>query len=465
MARYLTMFLTGAALLLGGFAGFTLIIDPYDVVGAPRIEGVNARKTRTHEDGGRITKSHRILTTQAGALLLGNSRIVDGFPAEVADWPGELLNAGMRGANGFEIARTMVVGARNPAVRCIVIGLDLDDFDIRAKAKATYWITALPDANRLAGLTRMALSPHAFARALQTYEDNRTGGAEEAPWKESYPAGWQHQRFENALEGTLGYYRAYTYDPERFAFLARAAQGARAAGIQLIFFTHPVHAYREAAMDAAGLEEARDRLRADLAELAKGLSDGEVRKPCLEGPAAQFWDFSGYQSLAVVPPPGPKQSKTHYWYHEPHHYRETAGREILAQIAGRGEVEDFGLLVEPDIADGLAVKARNRARAWRERDEYGAKVWARLGAMSDQGGERGSFGSISTGMICARWSAMCDFWKKGRIGVESGARGPYTAALHAFGAWPNGKAAVFGTEDWRFEPSRPSHSLLKTRFS
>ena len=177
MRRYALTFGIVLAALLFGFAGFNSLVDPFDITGAPDIDGVNERRSRIYGDGGRVHSADLMARGAAASVLLGSSRTVDGFPREPEDWPGGIANAGMRGTNIFELSQAMLLAARDPDLRCIVIGLDLDEFGTHSKAKATYWLSALADGRRSWAFARVALSPNTFAASVQTIADNLTGGS------------------------------------------------------------------------------------------------------------------------------------------------------------------------------------------------------------------------------------------------------------------------------------------------
>lgn len=386
MTRHLTALLVVFTLLTGAFAGFIAFIDPYDVVGGPRVRGLNAEKTRTHEDGARVTASHRLLTTSARAALLGNSRVVDGFPDDLSGWPGGMINAGMRGSNAFEIARAAVVAGQNPAIECLVIGVDLDDFSAHGAPKATYWISTLPDASRLASLVRVSLSPSAFARALQTLDDNVTGAREPPRWRDAYAPGWQREdRFDASLEGTFAHYRGFEYDPERMAFFVRALEGLNAAGVQTVVYLHPLYASREEAMVRAGARPDHVAMRAALARAEAAAATPEAPGACATGPMLQVWDFSGFEPISTVAPPGPAQAESHPYWHEPAHYAPAVGAAMLDRLAGRtreGLFAPEGFGARLDDLDALEAAAMARRETWITTDAYGRWTTARLDALA-----------------------------------------------------------------------------------
>ena len=351
--------------LLAGFGGFNLLVDPYDVIDGPAIDGFNARKTRTHEDGGRITASHRIVVGGMGSAVFGSSRTVDGFPRFVDDWRGAgpdsaldsggLTNVGVRGSNAFELSRALTLAAHDPDFRCAVVGLDLDELGDHGKAAATYWVTALPDGSRLLGLARMALSPNTFARSVQTIVDNATGGGPDWRWSDEYEPGWQRGRFTGQVPGSFAFSSTYTFDPEREDYLDRTIDRLTERGVQVIGFLHPQHAWREEVWFAAGRGEDFLAFRRDMAALFDRYADRQPADACIEGGAAVLWDFSGFQDFQTTPAPGPEQTRSHPYFYEPAHYLPVVGEAILARLQGEaGEgvfaADRFGFRLTEEIA-------------------------------------------------------------------------------------------------------------------
>lgn len=370
MRRYATILI---GILLGGLAGVAgvnLVIDPYGVTNGPSIPGFNAEKTRQYEDGGRIAVSARLMNGGLGSIILGSSRAVDGFPRRTDDWPGGLYNAGMRGSNIFELTRAMAVAARDPALRCVAIGLDLDEFGDHSKAKATYWITALPDGDARLGLARMALSPHTLARSAQTVFDNATGGAPAAPFRDAYEPGEQRARYFSMIGNASDFMRGYRFDPDRLDFFSAALDRLTAEGVQVIGFIHPVHAFREELLFMGGGEARYFAFRRDLATLFAEYAARESAKPCAPGGAAVLWDFSGFQDFASTPPPGESETAAHPYFHEPAHYLPAVGKAMLGRMRGEkgdGVFSDvrFGLRLTPITAHESERAILARRDSWR----------------------------------------------------------------------------------------------------
>ncbi|WP_339737813.1 hypothetical protein [uncultured Maricaulis sp.] len=353
---------------LVGFGGFTLVVDPYEIAPWISIAGVNARRTRAHEDGYRVHVGHRLLTGEAGTITLGSSRVMDGFPRDLPDWPGGYENLAMAGTSAFELARASALAARNDAINCVVIGVDLREFSTDTNTQATYWITPMAGGSQIAALAKMALSPSAFARALQTVDDNRTGGSDER-WEQAYAEAGLPARFEEELAKRYRYYASFEYDPERVAFLFRGIDALLASGKQIVVFIHPVHAWYEEARQRAGAGPAEIALRRDIAAqiAARGVTP-EANQACFDGPALQAWDFGGFSAPARTAPPAADGSAPSPWYYVPSHYRPALGQAILDRLAGHSDVgqvgEDFGRRLTPDTLEAALDAFQAGREAW-----------------------------------------------------------------------------------------------------
>lgn len=377
MTRYAATLFGALVALLVSFGGFTLLVDPYDVVRLASIEGVNARKSRVHEDGFRVRVGHRLLATDSRAIVIGSSRVADGFPPMDDAFEGGVENLGIGGANAFVLGRASVTAARNDAIDCVVIGLDLREFS-PIGVQATYWITPLAGGPRLFSYVRMALSPHAFARALQTVVDNITGG-EDTAYENAYALDEQRQRFDETPRKRFRAYMHQVYDPGRMKFLFRAIDGLLAEGVQVLVFIHPVHAWYEEAVHRAGAFDLDKQMRRDLAAAVDARGEATADAPCVGGPALQLWDFGGYQTVSTSPPPAEDQTFQDPYYLEPDHYTPRVGSAILARMAGETQeapfdAASFGVRLTTDnVEDVIADIERRRAR-WLADDPWGARM-------------------------------------------------------------------------------------------
>jgi len=385
MRRYALTLAGAAAGFLLLFGGFTFLVDPYDVTGWISIDGVNARKTRAHEDGYRVRVGHRLLDTEAGTIVLGSSRVADGFPREMPDWPGGYENLGMAGTSAFELARASVIGSRNENLRCVIIGMDLREFGTYPRAHATYWITPLTGMPPLFSHVQTSLSPNAFARAAQTLIDNATGGSDEK-WENAYAPELLPGRFEEEIEKRYRGYSDYVYDPARVRFLFRGIDALLAQGVQVTVFVHPVHAWQEEAARRVGMEPYEDALRRDITAEIAARTQLEARQPCFDGPALQAWDFGGYQDVSLSAPPDPSGDPENPYYYVPAHYRPVLGEAILNRMRGQEQdapfdAESFGRRLTADAVDTLMAEAEERRQAWLTDDEWAHYVTERFDAL------------------------------------------------------------------------------------
>ncbi|WP_417484577.1 hypothetical protein [Maricaulis salignorans] len=353
-----------------GFAGFNALIDPFGVTGAPDIPGLTARDTRLYGDGGRVHVGDRLARGGDASILLGSSRTVDGFPHEPTGWPGEIYNAGMRGTNIFELSQAMALAARNAPLRCVVIGLDLDEFGTHSRAKATYWLSTLNDGNRALSMTRVSLSPNTFGASLQLLADNIGGGSPRVPWADTYPAGAQRERYESGVRGIYGFYLGYNFDAGRVALFERALDALTENGIQVIGFIHPLHAWREEALFRSGRSETYFEMRQALTEVFDRHAAASPGNACVEGGGAVLWDFSGFRDFASLPAPGPEQTDAHPNFYEPSHYLPHIGQAMLDSLRGDASTPGVsGVRLEPGNLAASAGAIRTRRQSWLETED------------------------------------------------------------------------------------------------
>jgi hypothetical protein len=386
MTRYATTLLIALLAGLALFAGFNALIDPFGITGAPSLPGVTSRDTRLLEDGGRVHVADQLARGQHASILLGSSRTVDGFPHDPEGWPGGLYNAGMRGTNIFELSQAAALAAQSETLRCVVIGLDMDEFGTHSKAKATYWLSALTDGNRDMAMARVSLSPSTFGASIQMIADNLTGSAPRVPWADRYPAGEQRRRYQSGVEGIYRYYLGYNFDPERLEMFETVLDRLTTSGVQVTGFIHPLHAWREEAMWRAGRGEDYLAFREAVAEVFARHADHEPANACAPGGSAVLWDFSGFQPFASLTAPGPDQTEAHPAFYEPSHYLPHIGQAMTERLRGARQTGPygqavFGVELTPDTAARSAQEIVERREAWLA-GEDGIAVTAILDAIA-----------------------------------------------------------------------------------
>ncbi len=365
MKRYSRIILTTLVTALLLMSGFNGLVDPYDATRLVSIDGLNARKTRSHEDGRRVLVSHQLLKRPEHSIIIGTSRVVDGFPETTDAWPGGLYNAGMRGSSDYERAHLTALALKKENLRCVIVSFTpyLNDYD--ARYKSAFLISRLPDGNAPLSMGRMLLSPNTLARSVQTVRDNITGGSDSFPFSDTYPTGQQRDWFLKSPESV---YRA-ARDPIQFEgdldlyFMPLEALASR--GVQIIGFFSPTHAY----MEEAAIRTQWDnhiKIKQAVAERFEALSKHKPNKPCTPDQASVLWDFTGFQPFSTTALPRENQTNTHPLFHEPAHYREIVGLNILRRMLGLNPdmPEPFGLKLTPENVNETARETQTRRTAY-----------------------------------------------------------------------------------------------------
>jgi hypothetical protein len=348
-------------------------MDPYDIFSIASVEGINTRKSRAHEDGYRVRVGHHLLTSQAGTIIMGSSRVADGYPREIPEWPGGWENMGMAGTSAYELAQASTLAAQNDNINCVIIGMDLREFGTEPNAHATYWITPMAGGGRFAALVKMALSPSAFARALQTYVDNTTGSSD-TKWENAYAEDGLRRRFEEEIPKRYRSYSTYEYDPDRMRYLFRGIDSLLAADKQVRIIIHPLHVWQEEAIQRAGAGQYEIDLRRDLVEqLNQRNISSNSSNTCFDGPALQAWDFAGFSDVSTTAPPTYDGLTPNPWYFVPAHYRPTLGSAVLDRMLGLAAEypigDNFGRPIDASSLESILTDFQLRRNAWLSSDE------------------------------------------------------------------------------------------------
>jgi hypothetical protein len=396
MKRFTFISLCVFALLFAGFIGFNLLIDPYDVTRLASIERVNAHKTRAFMDGSRVYTADRLLHGRYRTVLLGNSRVHEGFLTESTPWPGVTLNAGLASSTAFELGRAAVLAGRARDTACIVIALELEDFDV-ATVKGAYWVSALPDANGALSLFRQAASTKTFTRSVQTIGDNSAGRAyADSPWRAIYKPGEQRARFVTTARDAYRRFRDFTYDPERTLYLAAVIDHLTRRGIQVIAFFSPTHAWREEALFRAGRADDYFRFRNDMLAALWPSAQRAARAPCVKAPALALWDFAGFQPISQIEPPDAAAIYPDPFFYEASHFTPRVGAAVLRRMTsaptenGLLTPDQFGMRLDPSTLDKDEAAIRARRAAFLQ-TQAGREITALIDgwAKTDRGGGEG----------------------------------------------------------------------------
>ncbi len=372
-------FLRSAALafvlLLAAVATLTVVMDPYDYWGSPRVAGLNARRPDANTQLVAM-KAHQYARIAPATVIAGNSRVQVGFDPEAPAWSAAnrpVYNYGMPGMGfaGLEREIERAIAAHPPAT--LLVGLDLIDFRVSAADWRGWRPSPPPPARGLAAradeVAQVSLSLSALVDSLAEFAEQRSRFPRDVTVRGfEAPGGYQGQV---AAEGHAALfaqrnrenYRGYAAGPKAVRWpepggsdawdaLDRLDRVARARGVRMVLFTYPYHADILVGFEREGLLPA-------LFDFKRALADfGAAR-------GVPVWDFSRINATTAEPVPAPGDRHTHmsgYW--EAGHFKAALGERMVAtMMSGRpSELGEPLTLTDVDAANaGLATDIRTLA--------------------------------------------------------------------------------------------------------
>src|SRR4051812_47903793 len=117
-------------LFVCGIVALNVLVDPYLIYGAPRIDGFNARKPRT-EPQQYLTKTYESVRVAPRTVLLGNSRVLNGLRATYSGWPDQyrpIYNLGLGTGTPYVSLRYLQHVLSHGKVEYVFLGLDFEYF-------------------------------------------------------------------------------------------------------------------------------------------------------------------------------------------------------------------------------------------------------------------------------------------------------------------------------------------------
>jgi hypothetical protein len=355
-------------------AGFTAMIDPYYVFGAPAIAGINLRHPRAN-DQMIAARAHLAARMQPRTLLLGNSRTEAGFDPASTAWPASMtpvFDGGLPGS-GLEAARRVVEAAlAGGRLRHIIVAVEYLDTigddghgppvgSIRTPLpRLTQWSEHAHD------LFQASLTIGALADSIQTLLGQRSnannsmrlnGSAELGEYADYVRQYGGAGLFEHKIAEYRARFATYAppdfRDPARittFAALLALLDAASAHNCAVDVIIYPYHAAVLELIQQDGLWPSFEAFKRALVALV-----------WQRHPGTRIVDFSGYNAFTTEPPPAPGSHEAMRWYWEPGHFRTSLGDQIIGRLYG--EPSDFGRDLRPDTVDAALSAIR------RERDQ------------------------------------------------------------------------------------------------
>lgn len=367
--RYIAILLLAALLPFLLVPAFVAVVDPYDHVGTPHIEGFNANKPRAAERP-HYPKMDALRHGNPASVLLGSSRVGDGLEPTHPGLLQPALNLGYGGhtwQDSLDILEALLA-RKDHALRQVVLHVDAFNANaalLRSPSLARSSLDVLES-------NRVLLSGEARKDAWITVRDQArtpTGvfasGFYKAPEREGLRSSEATERamaFGVFLPGGGCAPRVTGRTGAPMDVLARVLALAYANDLDLYIVIGPSHARMwelEAALGLAGFAEQWKR---ELVQANQALAAASGRTPF------PFWDFSGFNRMTTEPTHAATQ-KPMRWHYESSHFRPVAGRIVLDRVFGlNGAAEawgDVGVRLTPDTLEAHLQQQRDARARWR----------------------------------------------------------------------------------------------------
>jgi hypothetical protein len=365
--RFCLIWLTCLLVLIGAVGVFDALVDPYLVIGAPRIAGFNAVKPET-ETHTLLAKTYLLARAPYAGVMFGDSKVDIGLDPKSPAWPDDarpVFNDGLPGSGiAGSLQQLRSVAARKILRRALVF-IELGEFMQPAGPP-------LPDASAAPGLGQhlqdvalATLSLDALWSSLATVAaqheanvvdlspDGATGdggfravvarGETDELFSQKQAANAQAQR---ALAARLA--AAPDAPLNHMDTLADIIALCRQRHIALDLVIAPFQASYLDSLDKAGLWPRYVQAKRAITRLAA--ADGIT-----------LWDFLGYDSISADP------DRTR-WFWEPNHFKRALGQMILGVIYRHGT--GYGKRLTPDMIEGDLAQ-ETRAKPAVQPDKYG----------------------------------------------------------------------------------------------
>jgi hypothetical protein len=342
-ARYLRWWAGAVVGLTLGVLALAVAADPYYVFGSPTWAGFNRVKPKADAKG-LMAKTYQLPRICALTLLLGNSRMQNGFDPDSPSWPAAMrpvFNAGLAGT-GPEVAwRMLQLAQRTCPPRLVIVAADFPDALVapdqgglpRAASAAGWW-------DRVADAAVASLTLDGFVDSVLTL-----AGQTDPYSTDMTPAGLNPLRDYVGITRQQGYYRLFAQKLEIYGgqlhaarqpvldpahnialrVLAQIVADARAGGARVVVLINPYHESYFDLLRRTGRWETFLAWKAALATLVGGQTDPE-------NAGVRLFDFSTLDLVREpIPAPGDLRTEMRYYW-ESGHYKRSLGDVMIREI-------------------------------------------------------------------------------------------------------------------------------------
>ena len=369
MPRFLAIWLAATLVLAAAVLALNVAVDPYGILGTPRIPGLTADKLSA-ADRPRLTKPYLVEQTgPAGpwsTLVMGASNADVGFDPNSQAWPAEtrpVFNLAIDGADTDVQARFLQHALATNRPKLVLIGLSLEDAMIYpvtrrlSAAASTQYVfesrlRVRPDGSPNPDHARARLEDFGFAtfstqaltdslatlirqndpeRTHETAEGFNTAGSF-ARWVRTEGS---YSLVMNKDRERTPQLLSWSFDARtQMAGIASMIRDSRAKGARVIVFMMPGYVDQLEIMRQTGITPLFERWKQDVARTVEQQAGAEP---------IPLWDFSGYGPYTTEPLPGPGDTKTPLrWFWEFVHFRAALGDLMVRRMLGAGGPPDLG---------------------------------------------------------------------------------------------------------------------------
>lgn len=394
--RYGLLLLCAVVFPLTLLAGFNFIIDPYQLLGAPALDGVNARKTLLFSKLA-LTKPYTFHASDHSSLILGSSRAALAIdPAHPTLAGARFYNYATPGARPRQDYEKLRSAIATRQVKRVIYSVDFFTFNSFDSMPPGY---ILEFSNRLARHRSLWTSPSFLQQVLQDYG---TALWSYAALRDSVStlqgqhaaearALFHTELFDNGLvridHGTgqtqaglfaaieQGYLQSNWFPPgdRRFSLsrtdalddsplddYAALLRLAHENNIELTVVILPVHARLLEMLDYAGLWPYLEYWKRQLVVI------NEETASAMKRPPFPIWDFNGYYPVATEQVSSDDNAQPLQWMYDSAHPSVDTGNRILDIIAGRTPADFGGALRSTNIDVWLLSQRKLREHFRRE---------------------------------------------------------------------------------------------------
>jgi hypothetical protein len=365
MARYVGIWAGTLVLMIGAIVALNVAVDPYAVIGTPRIPGLTAQKPAA-ADWPRVTKAYMVQRAHPTTLIIGNSSADVGFNPESPAWPQSarpVFNLAIDGGLPATHLRYLqhALSVTHPAHVMIAVNFlesmvlpshqlsaaTQSQFDFEPRMKVRADGSPNPDYARghFADLVFATLSFTALSDSINTlmHQNDPNATYETAfGWNDGgkFHRWARDDGFDNLVMNKdraqipvfLNWRQSKIVQTDE---VAQMVSLARRHGADVTIMILPNHFHEMEMVRQLGLDADYDAWKT---AIVKG-----VTAAAPDG-GATIWDFSGYGSYTTETVPGPGDH-THRlrWFWEPVHFQADLGTLMIARAQGATEPADFGV--------------------------------------------------------------------------------------------------------------------------